>query len=161
MTKRVDFEAALADHVREMLNQAIERRGGVNELLNELLYAHADHDPLDEVTENLVYSKRLIEKELSTPAVVVTLQTVELNADLKPCWIFGVMFHENEDVAWPWHIDSVNISLEADNSYGVEYWRFSPMNPWPDAFPKDHPVWARYSELIALDTVAKGMDPRL
>ena len=100
--------------------------------------------------------------ELSTPTVEVTLQTVALDADLKPRWIFGVMFNENEDsVAWDWRIDSVAVTLEPDNSYGISYYRFSPKNFWPDDFPKDHPVWLRYSELIVLDTVAKGMDPRL
>ena len=156
---RKDFEAGLSRFVTQKLNQIIEQRGGVHVLLNELFYAHADHDPLDEVKENLVYRKRLIEKELSTPAVEVTLQTVALNSGLKPCWTFGVMFNENEDsVAWQWRIDSVNISLEADGSYGIEYWRFSPMNPWPDDFPDDDPVWARYSELIASGTVVNGMN---
>ena len=162
MTKRVDFEAALAAHVRQALNQAIERRGGVHVLLNELFYAHADHDPLDEVKDNLVYRKRIIEKELSTPAVEVTLQTVALNSDRKPRFIFGVMFNENEDsVAWEWRIDSVAVTLEPDDSYEIEYWRFSPKNPWPDAFPKDHPTWGLYRRLVTGDALLRTTDPRL
>jgi hypothetical protein len=162
MSLREDFEQALALHFTHLLKLAAEQRGGVHILLNELFYAHADHDPLDEVKENLVYRKRLIEIELSTPTVEVTLQTVALNSDLKPRWIFGLMFNENEDsVAWEWRIDSVAVTIEPDNSYGIEYYRFSPKNFWPDDFPKDHPVWLRYSELIALDTVAKGIDPQL
>ena len=158
LSLRKDFEAGLSRFVNQKLNQIIEQRGGVHILLNELFYTHADHNPMGEVKENLVYRKRLIDKELSTPIVEVTLQTISLNSDLKPRWIFGVMFNENEDVAWPWRIDSVAVTIEPDNSYGVEYWRFSRSNPWPDDFPDDDPVWARYSELIALDTVAKGMD---
>ena len=161
MSLREDFEQALALHITHLLRLAAEQRGGVNVLLNELFYAHADHDPLDEVKENLVYRKRLIEKELSTPTVEVTLHTVALNSDLKPSWIFGVMFNENEDVAWPWRIDSLAVTLEPDNSYEIEYYRFSPKNPWPDDFPEDDLVWSRYSQLIGLNTVVKGMDQRL
>ena len=160
-TKREDFEAALAALLRQALNQAIERRGGIHILLNELFYAHADHDPLGEVKENLAYRKRLIEKELSTPAVEVTLQTVELNSDRKPRFIFGVMFNENEDLAWPWRIDSVAVTLEPDNSYEIEYYRFSPKNPWPDDFPVNDQTWDLYRRLVTGETFLKTMDPRL
>jgi hypothetical protein len=161
-TKREDFEAALAALLRQALKQAIERRGGVHVLLNELFYAHADHDPMDEVKENLTYRKRRIDKELSTPALEVTLQTVALNSDLKPRFIFGVMFNENDDsVAWQWRIDIVNISLEADNSYEIEYYRFSPKNPWPDDFPEDDPTWDLYRRLVTGDALLKTTDPRL
>jgi len=162
MSLREDFERALAVRITQLLKLAADKRGGVHILLNELFYAHADHDPMEEVEKNLLYRKRRIEKELSTPAVEVTLQSVALNSDLSPCWIFGVMFNENEDsVAWEWLIDSVSVTLKPDDYYGVEYWRFSEANPWPTGFSVNDIVWARYSELIALDTLAKGIDPQL
>jgi len=160
MSLREDFEQALALLITRSLKLAAEKRGGAHVLLNELFYSHADHDPLDEVTENLVYRKRLIDKELSTPTVEVTLQTVALDADLKPCWIFGVMFNENEDVAWPWRIDCVTVAIEPDNSYEIEYWRFSPVNPFPDLFPVNDQTWSQYRNLIIGDLLLKTMDPQ-
>ncbi len=162
MSLREDFEQALALHITHLLRLAADRRGGVYVLLNELFYSHTDHDPMGEVEKNLLYRKRRIEKELSTPTVEVTLQTVALDADLKPRWIFGVMFNKNEDsVAWEWLIDSVAVTLEPDDSYGIEYWRFSPKNPWPDDFPVNDETWGLYRRLVTGDSLLKTTDPRL
>ena len=161
MSLREDFQQALALQITHLLKQAADRRGGVHVLLNELFYAHADHDPIDEVKENLVYRKRIIEKELSTPALELTLQTVALNADLKPRWIFGVMFNENEDSeAWQWRIDSVAVTIEPNNSYGLEYWRFSPKNFWPCDHPEDDQTWDLYRRLVTGDSLLKTMNPQ-
>ncbi|CAN1541281.1 hypothetical protein MCERE10_02562 [Burkholderiaceae bacterium] len=161
MSLREDFEQALALHITHLLRLAADRKGGVYVLLNELFYSHTDHDPMGEVEKNLLYRKRRIEKALSTPAVEVTLQTVALNSARKPRFIFGVMFNENEDVAWPWRIDSVAVTLEPDDSYEIEYWRFSPKNPWPTDFSEDDPTWSQYRKLITGDSLLKTTDPRL
>jgi len=93
--------------------------------------------------------------------VEVTLQTVELDADIKPCWIFFVMFNENDDsVAWEWRIDSVAVTIEPDNSFEIEYWRF-PNNPWPDDFSEDDPTWDQYRRLVTGESFLKTMNLRL
>ena len=161
MSMRGEFEEALVVHLKQMTHNATEKRGGVNLLLNELFYTQSDHPYAGVVAEGLLFRKKLIDKELTSEKVEITLKKIELNPDLKPRWTLGVMFNENEDVLWSWRIDCVTVTIEPDPPHQITYWRFSEDNPWPDDCSEDDPTWDLYRRLVTGETFLKTMDPRL
>ncbi len=161
MSLRGEFEETLVVHLKQMTYNAAEKRGGVNLLLNELFYTQSDHPYAGVVAEGLLFRKKLIDKELTSEKVEITLQKIELNAQLQPKWTLGIMFNENEEVAWLWRIDFVTVTIEPDPPHQITYFRFSENNPWPDDHPEDDPTWDQYRRLVTGESFLKTMNLRL
>ena len=83
-TEREAFEAARAAYVRLALNQAIERRGGINALLNPFFYTESDYPPTGTVANDLPSRKRSLDRLLSSDSIELTIKKVELNGALQP-----------------------------------------------------------------------------
>ena len=117
MSKRTDFEVALADYLKTMMGKLSKERGGLHKVVNDFILAADDINFLG--TEgHIVFNKaRIISKSLSCERVQVSIKHMHLNEELKPVWVYWVKFLYDNISAW--NIDDMYITLNPDGTFQV------------------------------------------
>ena len=161
MTKRQEFEEALVVHLKQMMFNAAEKRGGVHEILNNLFFTET-YTELFEMSAMVAFqNKQSIDMDLTSAKVLASIENVKLNAELLPIWTYRVTFPKNEWLDWDWCVEDVTISIEPDSSYEISIFIINDagdqlMNP-----KNDDPVWDDHTREIRGNTLFKTLNPLL
>lgn len=146
MSKRDDFEVALADYLKTMMAKLAKERGGINHVVNDLILAVDDVSFLG-TESHIVYNKAsIIGKALSIEQVKVFIQNLRLNEDLKPVWVYWVKFMYDNTSAW--NIDDMHIMLNPDATFQVMRYSINDRNEKPYKPKVDDELWDTYARVL-------------
>lgn len=155
MSKRTDFEAALVEHLSKMMYWVAEKRGGVNEILNDFLFTVDDPQYMSDQIEIILDKKREADSELSSEYLDVSIMRVTLNAQLLAEWTYWVKLGYDDELANAWHIHAIAITINANQSYRIFHCAITDIN-FKRFKPKvNDPLWDYFRTLVNGETYIK------
>ena len=158
MSKRKDFEAALVDHLIAMMSWVAKKHGGVNEILNDLIFTEEDPELIHDEASEIFYDKSVINTELSSNMLGVAIYNVQLDVNLQPTWTYAVHFRNDKELGNAWYIKRMLIKIdEANKSYDIQKYFIAYIKKVRVPPKANDPLWDYFKTQVTGDTYIKIM----
>ena len=159
MSKREDFEEALVDHLIAMMSWVAKKHGGVNEILNDLIFTEEDPELIHDEASEIFYKKSLINTELSSSWLRVAINNVQLDVNLQPTWTYAVHFRYDKELGHAWSIARMLFKIdETNSSYEILESFISNTKKVRLPLKANDPLWDYFKTLVSGETYMKIMD---
>ena len=159
MSKRKDFEAALVDHLIAMMSWVAKKHGGVNEILNDLIFTEDNPEHINNEASMIFYDKSLINNELSSSMLRVEIYNVQLDVNLQPTWTYAVHFRIDQELGNAWYIKRMLIEIdEANLSYEILKYFIANIKKVRLPLKANDPLWDYFKTLVNGETYLKTME---